>query len=168
MIVSTTSDICANIFPLRKSLNMAFSGYYEIVQAFPRASLSLLERDECGSPGIFENICFLARSFTLAGIQANDFATPENMRSVLYKLAHRLLTSTSAPNLSADRLYLHLEVFRELGLTQEAVTLVDSEVGRNICATSLSCNELRREICRTGGMLKEEGEQSERLIAEKQ
>ena len=90
------------------------------------------------------------------------------MRSVLYKLAHRLLTSSSAPHLTADRLYLHLEIFRELGLTQEAMTLLESDVGKNICATSLSCNELRREICRTGGMLKEEGEQAELLIAQKQ
>jgi N-terminal acetyltransferase B complex non-catalytic subunit len=90
------------------------------------------------------------------------------MRSVLYKLAHRLLTSNSAPHLSADRLYLHLEVYRELGLTEEAMTLVESEVGQNICSTSLSCNELRREICRTGGMLKDEGERAEHLIAEKQ
>ncbi|KAF5373874.1 hypothetical protein D9758_000631 [Tetrapyrgos nigripes] len=101
-------------------------------------------------------------------LQANDPTTPPNMRQLLYKLAHRLLSSSSATPLShTDRFYLHLSIFKELGLVDEAAALLDTEVGQLICSANLSCNELRRDIMRLRGLLKEEGERAERLITEK-
>ncbi|KAF9013886.1 actin cytoskeleton organization protein [Cyathus striatus] len=99
---------------------------------------------------------------------ANDPETPANMRTILYKLAHRQITSSPTPSyLSADRFYLHLSILRELELFDEAHKLIDSEVGESICATSLSCNELRRDIWKLRGLLKEEGDRAKRLIVEK-
>jgi N-terminal acetyltransferase B complex non-catalytic subunit len=90
------------------------------------------------------------------------------MRNVLYKLAHRLATSSSPSYFNADRLHLHLVILRELGLTDDAYSLLESDIGRAICSTSLSCNEIRRDIWRARGLLKEAGERAEHLIVEKQ
>ena len=90
------------------------------------------------------------------------------MRPILYKLAHRLLTSSPTPSyLNADRFYLHLSILLELEIYDEADKLLDSEVGKSICATSLSCNELRREIWRRQGRAAQEAERAEKLILEK-
>ncbi|TFK42516.1 actin cytoskeleton organization protein [Crucibulum laeve] len=101
-------------------------------------------------------------------LQAEEASTPPAMRTLLYKLAHRLITSSPTPSyLSADRFYLHLSILRELELFDEAHKLIESEVGGNICSTSLSCNELRREIWRLRGLTKEEGDRAKKLIVEK-
>jgi N-terminal acetyltransferase B complex non-catalytic subunit len=90
------------------------------------------------------------------------------MRTLLYKLAHRLITSSPTPSyLNADRFHLHLSILRELGLFDEAHKLLSSDIGKSICATSLSCNEIRRDIWRLRGLLKEEGEQAELQMVEK-
>jgi N-terminal acetyltransferase B complex non-catalytic subunit len=91
------------------------------------------------------------------------------MRTLLYKLAHRLVGQSPTPSYkNADRFYLHLYILRELKLLDEARTLLDSEVGRNICSTSLSCDEIRRDISRSQGLWKEEGERAEsRILADK-
>lgn len=90
------------------------------------------------------------------------------MRTILYKLAHRMITSSPTPSyLNADRFHLHLSILSELELFDEARKLLDSEVGRNICATSLSCNEVRRELWKRQGLVREEGERAEKLIREK-
>lgn len=90
------------------------------------------------------------------------------MHDLLYKLAHRLVTSSPTPSyVNADRFYLHLTILRELGYIDDAHKLLDSDVGRNICETSLVCDEIRREIFRLKGLYKEEGEQAECRIVDK-
>ena len=91
------------------------------------------------------------------------------MRQLLYKLAHRIVTSASTPSHhSADRFYLHLIILRELSLFEEAKKLLDSEAGAAICANSLSCNEVRREIYQKAGWQEEEGKRAGQLISQKQ
>jgi N-terminal acetyltransferase B complex non-catalytic subunit len=101
--------------------------------------------------------------------QANDPATPENIRSLLYNLAHRLVTSSPTPSyFSADRLFLHLTILRELRLFDDAYKLLSSDVGNYICSTSLVCNEMRREIWRSRGMFDDEAKSAREKIVEKQ
>lgn len=100
-------------------------------------------------------------------LQANDVSTPKNMRSLLYQLANRLISSSPSPSFNqADRFHLHLSILRELGLYDEASKLLDSDIGKYICSTSLVCNEIRRDICRDRGLLQEEGKRAEELIVE--
>ena len=90
------------------------------------------------------------------------------MRPILYQLAHRLITSSPTPSYAnADRFHLHLTILRELKLYEEANKLLDSDIGKSICATNLSCNELRREIYVQQGRIQLEAEQAEHLIVEK-
>jgi N-terminal acetyltransferase B complex non-catalytic subunit len=105
----------------------------------------------------------------LHSIKANDSATPPNMRNLLYKLAHRLVTSSPmSSHFNADRFYLHLIILRELGLIDEARELLNSDIGEFTCATSLVCDEVRRDIWRSHGLLKEEAERARQRIVEKQ
>lgn len=99
--------------------------------------------------------------------QANEPTTEPNMRTLLYKLAHRLVTSSPTPSyVNADRFHLHLSILRELELFDEARTLLESDIGKNICAASLSCNEIRRDIWRRQGLLEDEGTKAELRITE--
>ncbi|KAG6810186.1 hypothetical protein H0H92_012950 [Tricholoma furcatifolium] len=94
-----------------------------------------------------------------AVLQANEPTTPPDMRTILYKLAHRIITSSPTPSYqNSDRFHLHLSILRELKLYDEAHKLLDSDIGKAICLTSLSCNEIRRDIWRLRGMTKEEGD----------
>ncbi|KAJ6502477.1 actin cytoskeleton organization protein [Mycena sanguinolenta] len=98
-------------------------------------------------------------------LQANEPTTEPNMRTLLYKLAHRLVTSSPTPSyVNADRFHLHLSILRELELFDEARTLLDSDIGKNICAASLSCNEIRRDIWRRQDLLEDEGTKAELRI----
>ena len=90
------------------------------------------------------------------------------MQSILFKLAHRLLTAS--PNLSfmtADRLYFHLSVLKELELWDEVDALMESKVGKMISSTSLICEEIRREIAQARGLWVEEGERAQEQILDK-
>lgn len=88
---------------------------------------------------------------------------------MLYKLAHRLIASSSSPSYhSADRFYVHLTILKELELWDEATTLLSSEIGVAISNTSLTVDELRREIWKLKGSLKEEGERARSKILEKE
>lgn len=90
------------------------------------------------------------------------------MRAILYKLAHRLLSSSPVPSYqTADRFHLHLSILLELELFDEAHALLNSDVGKNICATNLSCDEARRAIIQKAGKVDEEGERAEKLVTEK-
>lgn len=90
------------------------------------------------------------------------------MRGLLYKLAHRLISSSSSPtHLSSDRFHLHISILRELELYDEAYALLDSDIGKQICSTNLLCNEVRRDIWRLKGLFKEEGAMAERKIEKK-
>ncbi|KAK7020551.1 N-alpha-acetyltransferase 25, NatB auxiliary subunit [Favolaschia claudopus] len=100
-------------------------------------------------------------------LQANEPTTEPNMRALLYKLAHRLVTSSPTPSyVSADRFHLHLSILRELELYDEARTLLESDIGKSICAASLSCNEIRRDLWRRQGLLEDEGTKAEQRITE--
>lgn len=90
------------------------------------------------------------------------------MRTVLFKLSHRLLGSTASPSyVLADRFYLHLSVLRELELWDEAYELLNNDIAKAICETSLICDEVRREVWTNKGLLKDEGEKARRQISEK-
>ncbi|KAF9052875.1 N-acetyltransferase B complex non catalytic subunit-domain-containing protein [Panaeolus papilionaceus] len=116
----------------------------------------------------FQDEKYLYWSVICAMLQANDVSTPPTMRPILYQLAHRLIQSSPTPSyVSADRFHLHLSLLRQLGLYDEAGNLLDSDVGKSICATNLSCDELRREIWKQQGKTKEEGKRAEVLITEK-
>ncbi|KAK0228730.1 actin cytoskeleton organization protein [Armillaria fumosa] len=116
----------------------------------------------------FQEDRYLYWSVMSAVLQANDISTPTAMRPVLYQLANRLISSSPTPSFhSADRFHLHLSILRELKLYDEAVKLLDSDIGAHICGSSLVCNEMRRDIYRLKGLLKEEGKKAETLITEK-
>lgn len=90
------------------------------------------------------------------------------MRPVLFGVAHRLIAGSPTPSyVHAERFHLHLSILRELQKWEEADKLLDSEVGKNICSTSLACDEVRRDIWRKQGRLQHEGEHAEKLIVEK-
>lgn len=111
---------------------------------------------------------YLYWSVFSAVLQANDVATPENMRPILLKLALRLIAAGSTPSyVSPDRFFVHLLVLRELEQFDDAATLLDHEVGQRICQTSLICDELRRDIAKLRGKSKEEGELAAKRISEK-
>ena len=90
------------------------------------------------------------------------------MRPILLKLAHRLITSSPTPSyIFPERFHLHLSILFDLELWDEADKLIDSDVGKNICAMSLSCNEFRRTIWHKQGRLQQEGERAETVIVDK-
>lgn len=90
------------------------------------------------------------------------------MRNILYKLAQRLVISSPTPSyISAERFHLHLSVLLKLDLVDDVHKLLDSQVGKAICVTNLSCNELRRKVWKLKGLVKEEGELAKNLIMEK-
>ncbi|KAF7304820.1 Actin cytoskeleton organization protein [Mycena kentingensis (nom. inval.)] len=100
-------------------------------------------------------------------LQANEPSTSPEMRTLLFKLAHRLVTSSPTPAyFSADRFHLHLLILRELGLFDEARKLLESDVGRSLCNASLACNEVRRDLWRQNGLYEEEGAKAEVRIME--
>ncbi len=90
------------------------------------------------------------------------------MQSILYKLAHRLISAT--PNMSfmsAERLYFHLTVLKQLELWEEADKLMEHKIGKTICSSSLACDEIRREIAQARGQWLEEGVRAEAQILDK-
>ncbi|PCH37977.1 hypothetical protein WOLCODRAFT_135971 [Wolfiporia cocos MD-104 SS10] len=117
----------------------------------------------------FHDDHYLYWSVMSAVLQANDPTTPTNMRSILYQLAHRLISSSATPSYySADRFHLHLSILRELGKYDEAYELLEHEVGRAVCAASLACEEMRRDIWKVKGLAKEEGVRArERITGDK-
>ncbi|KAH7889369.1 N-acetyltransferase B complex non catalytic subunit-domain-containing protein [Phlebopus sp. FC_14] len=113
----------------------------------------------------FQEDRYLYWSVIGAILQANDPATAPNMRTLLYKLAHRLVTSSPTPSyVSADRFHMHISILKELELFDEANTLLESEIGKAICSTSLACNQTRREIWRMRGLFKDEGAHAQQKI----
>lgn len=63
-----------------------------------------------------------------------------------------------------DRLYLHVSILRQLELYEDARTLLESEQGKVLCSRSLACDELRRDIYKTTGWMKEEGVKAQERI----
>lgn len=101
--------------------------------------------------------------------QAEEHGTPLQLRELLYKLAHRLVVSSPTPSyVNSERFHLHLSILLKLDLIDDAHKLLDSPVGRNICATNLSCNELRREVWKLKGLIQEEGGSAKGLILDKE
>ncbi|KAI0780924.1 actin cytoskeleton organization protein [Trametes elegans] len=117
----------------------------------------------------FQDDHYLYWSVMSALLQAHDPTTPEALRTVLLKLAHRLVSSSATPSYyNADRFHLHVTVLRELGLYDEAYEMVESDTGKIVCSTNLSCEELRREIWSLKGLTKEAGEFAEKRILDAQ
>ncbi|GJE87141.1 N-acetyltransferase B complex non catalytic subunit-domain-containing protein [Phanerochaete sordida] len=117
---------------------------------------------------LFKEERYLYWSIFCAVLQANDQTTQPALRPVLYKLAHRLISSAQTPSFfSADRFYVHLTILKELELWDDATALLSSEIGQSICNTNLTIDELRREIWRAKGDVKEEGERAQQRIREK-
>lgn len=101
--------------------------------------------------------------------QANEPGTPETTATILHKLASRLLASVDAPpHSTADRLFVHLTVLRALGELRAAAALLDTPEGQAVAQTSLTVDELRREIVRASGpgALVAEGARAERVLVE--
>jgi len=100
-------------------------------------------------------------------VQAQDLATPPNVRVILFKLAHRIVTSVWKPTeLNADRLYVYITILRALELWDDARALLESEQGKSICSRNLTCDEIRRDIWRINGWLTEEAHIAEQRIVE--
>lgn len=94
--------------------------------------------------------------------------TAPEMRDILLKLAHRLIVASwKQVEVHPDRLFLHTTILQRLGLYKDARELLETESGRFLCARSLSCDYLRREIMKVGGWQKEEGAIAEQRIIEK-
>lgn len=97
--------------------------------------------------------------------QASDPSTAPGMKTLLFKLAHRLVTSSPTPSyLTADRFHMHISILKELELYDEANTLLESDIGKTICSTSLACDQTRREIWRGRGLFGEEGQRAQQKI----
>lgn len=115
----------------------------------------------------FKGDRYLYWTILSAMLQAQDSLTPPAMRTVLHKLAHRLLGGVEVPPYaSADRLYLHLSVLRANGLLDEAAALLNTDEGRAISRTNLIVDELRREIVRERDDFEEEGDRARARIVE--
>ncbi|KAG6917964.1 hypothetical protein DXG01_017148 [Tephrocybe rancida] len=79
-----------------------------------------------------------------------------NVRAGHWKSAQQIATKMFK-QFQDDR-YLYWSVISAvLQLYDDAHKLLDSDVGRAICSTSLSCNEIRRDIWRLRGMTRDEG-----------
>ncbi|KIK57739.1 hypothetical protein GYMLUDRAFT_45908 [Collybiopsis luxurians FD-317 M1] len=116
----------------------------------------------------FQEERYLYWSVISSVLQAKDPNTPPEMRNVLYKLALRLITSAPNPSsVHSDRFHLHLTILRELSEYGEALSLLDTPAGQNICETNLACNEIRRDLMRLKGSLEEEGKRAGQRILEK-
>ncbi|KAJ3842483.1 actin cytoskeleton organization protein [Lentinula raphanica] len=116
----------------------------------------------------FQEDRYLYWSVMSSVLQANDPNTPAEMRSLLYKLALRLITSAPTPSsVHSDRFYLHLTILRELLEYDEAMTVLETPAGRNICETNLTCNEMRRDIMKLRRAIEVEGKRAEQRILEK-
>ncbi|KAI9509646.1 N-acetyltransferase B complex non catalytic subunit-domain-containing protein [Russula earlei] len=101
-------------------------------------------------------------------LQANDPMTAAEMRNILLKLAHRLITASwKQGEVHPDRLHLHTTILQQLGLHKDARELLDTESGRLLCARNISCDYLRREIMKAGGWQSEEGITAEERVVEK-
>ena len=106
--------------------------------------------------------------YAYARLKANDPMTNAEMRGILLKLAHRLITAAwKQAEVHPDRLYLYTTILHQLGLYKDARELLDTESGRFVCARNLSCDYLRREIMKAGGWQTEEGDIAEKRIVEK-
>ncbi|EKM55336.1 uncharacterized protein PHACADRAFT_143536 [Phanerochaete carnosa HHB-10118-sp] len=117
---------------------------------------------------LFKEERYLYWSIFCSVLQANDQTTQPDLRPVLYKLAHRLISSAQTPSFySADRFYVHLTILKELELWDDVATLLSSEIGQTICNTNLTIDELRRDIWRAKGSMKEEGGRAQQRIQEK-
>ncbi|KAI0670373.1 actin cytoskeleton organization protein [Trametes maxima] len=115
----------------------------------------------------FQEDHYLYWSVMSALLQARDPSTPEALRTVLLKLAHRLISSSATPSFyNADRFHLHITILRELNLLDEAYEMLESETGKIVCSSNLACEELRREIWKLKGLTKEAGERAEKRILE--
>lgn len=141
-------------------------GCDEVAQVVQGRALSLLERVLCYPTG---KRAILAKASLLMFSQANDATTQPALRPVLFKLAHRLISSAQTPSFySSDRFYVHLTILKELELWDDATALLSSEIGQTICNTNLTIDELRREIWKAKGGVKEEGERAQQRIQEKE
>ncbi|KAN0077095.1 N-acetyltransferase B complex (NatB) non catalytic subunit domain containing protein [Tylopilus felleus] len=113
----------------------------------------------------FQEDRYLYWSVMGAILQASDPSTSPSMKTLLYKLAHRLVTSSPTPSyLTADRFHMHISILKELELWDEANTLLESDIGKTICSTSLACDQTRREIWRSRGLFGEEGQRAQQKI----
>ena len=63
---------------------------------------------------------------------------------------------------------MHLWILKELQLWDDATKLLSSDIGQAICNTSLTCDELRRDIWKLKGDAKEEGERAQNKIRDKE
>ena len=86
---------------------------------------------------------------------------------ILFKLAQRVLSQSQTPSsYRGERFHLHVTMLKELKLYDEAYEMVESDAGKIICANNLACEELRREIWKLQGLVKETGERDEKRILE--
>ncbi|KAI0306474.1 actin cytoskeleton organization protein [Multifurca ochricompacta] len=116
----------------------------------------------------FHNDRYIFWGIMCTVLQANDPMTTAEMREILLKLAHRLITTSWKPaEVHADRLYLFVTILQQLGLYKDARELLNTESGRFHCARNLSCDYLRRDIMRAGDWQREEAETAEQRILSK-
>ena len=138
-------------------------GFHKNAQTIPRRPLLILERDGSDPPG--PSRPYNQSQAHTTHSQASDPSTTPSMKTLLYKLAHRLVTSSPSPSyLTADRFHMHITILKELELYDEANTLLESDIGKTICSTSLACDQTRREIWRGRGLFTDEGERAKQKI----
>ncbi|TRM56244.1 N-acetyltransferase B complex non catalytic subunit-domain-containing protein [Schizophyllum amplum] len=102
----------------------------------------------------FQDERYLYWSVMCSVMQAHDPSTPATMKPILFKLAAKLLEQSPNPSfVSADRFHLHLAVLKETADWEAANKLLDTD--------------LRREIIRAQGKLREEGIAAEARIGDK-
>ena len=152
-------------------ISVSYQGHvarHENAQAVPRRPLHLLECHQRRAPGEFITSIYAPHILMIRFQKARDPSTPASMRPVLFKLSHRLLSSTILPShLSADRFYLHLSILKELELWDDAHQLLITTAGSAICETSLIVDEIRREVWKQKGLWEEVKQIAQRRITEK-
>ncbi|KAH9981196.1 actin cytoskeleton organization protein [Lactifluus volemus] len=116
----------------------------------------------------FHNNRYIFWGIMCTALQANDPITPPEMRDILLKLAHRLMSASwEHAEVHPDRLYLYISILQQLGLHKDARELLETETGRFLCNRNLSCDHLRRDTMKAGKWQKEEAAIAEQRILEK-
>ncbi|KAI0273734.1 N-acetyltransferase B complex non catalytic subunit-domain-containing protein [Gloeopeniophorella convolvens] len=164
--------------------------YSDLVKLFEEAFKQQPDNDELGRQAFFANVRagnwkasqllanklnkqfhndrYIFWGIMCTVLQANDPTTAPEMRQILFKLAHRLISALWKPaEAHADRLYLHLTILQHLQLYDDARKILETESAQFICARNLACDYLRRDIMKAGGWLKEEAEIAEQRLLEK-
>lgn len=117
--------------------------------------------------GVFEGRdAFVISNSVLS--QASELTTTPQTQPILLKLALRLISTSPTPStVSTERFYLHLCLLRDTEQYDEALRLLDSDIARALCDTSLQLEDLRHTLSMAAGKKEEEYKLAKTRLVEK-